>query len=125
MHDDDDELGVDGESGPGDRVSGRGAQRGCRLQCVRAVREDWSCADLRCDRAATSSRHRAAGAEAWKKGSSAAPQPVRCFAKVEVRAAVAASLRLRLMLANGRRAELEIADVAQLARIVAALEAVA
>jgi hypothetical protein len=57
-----------------------------------------------------------------RKRISAALQPVR-FAKVEVRAAVARSLRLRLMLANGRRAEIEIEDLAQLSRVVTALEA--
>ena len=51
--------------------------------------------------------------------------PVR-FAKVEVRPAVAAmSLCLRLTLTNGRRAELEVEDVEQLPRVLAALEAVA
>ena len=48
--------------------------------------------------------------------------PVR-FAKVDVRpVVVAASLRLRLTLANGRRAELEIEDLGQLSRVVTALE---
>jgi len=55
----------------------------------------------------------------------AASVPVR-FAKVEVRPAAAAmSLCLRLTLTNGRRAELEVEDLAQLSRLVAALEDVA
>lgn len=51
--------------------------------------------------------------------------PVR-FAKVEGRPAAAArSWCVRLTLANGRRAELEIADLEQLSRLVAALETTA
>ena len=46
--------------------------------------------------------------------------PVR-FAKVDVRpVVVAASLRLRLTLANGRRAELEIEDLGPLDEVVEA-----
>lgn len=59
-----------------------------------------------------------------KKPMSAASTPVR-FAKVEVRALGSASLHLRLILANGRRAEIELEDLAQLSRLVAALEATA
>lgn len=60
-----------------------------------------------------------------RKRVAVAPTPVR-FAKVEVRPATmtaAAPLRLRLMLGNGRGAELEVEDLEQLSRIVAALEA--
>lgn len=46
--------------------------------------------------------------------------PVR-FAKVEVRP-VPSPLRLRLTLANGRRAEIEVVDPGQLTQIVVALE---
>lgn len=46
--------------------------------------------------------------------------PVR-FAKVEVRP-VPSPLRLRLTLANGRRAELEVVDPGQLTQVIAALE---
>lgn len=54
-----------------------------------------------------------------------AAAPLR-FTRVEVRPAVMpSSLRLRLMLANGRCAELEVEDLQQLSRIVAALEAAA
>lgn len=44
------------------------------------------------------------------------------FAKVELPTPRSASLRLHLRLANGRGAELEIEDLGQLSRIVAALE---
>ena len=53
------------------------------------------------------------------------------FARVEVRPAVMSSsssqslLRLRVTLANGRRAELEFEELEQLPRILAALEAAA
>lgn len=51
-----------------------------------------------------------------------ATAPLR-FARVEVRpAVVASSLRLRLTLANGRRAELEVEDLARLPRVLAAIE---
>lgn len=48
--------------------------------------------------------------------------PMR-FAKVEVRPApIPASLRLRLTLANGRCAQIELEGLGQLSRIIAALE---
>jgi hypothetical protein len=49
------------------------------------------------------------------------------FARVEVRpaAVTVSSLRLRVTLANGRRAELEFEELEQLPRILAALEAAA
>lgn len=54
----------------------------------------------------------------------AAAVPLR-FARVGVGLAVAPSLRLRLTLTNGRRAELEVEDLEQLTRVLAALEGAA
>ncbi len=49
-------------------------------------------------------------------------RPAPRFARVRVSDSAAATMRLRLMLPNGRRAELEIGDAAQLGAVIGVLE---
>jgi hypothetical protein len=49
-------------------------------------------------------------------------RPAPRFARVKVSDSAATTMRLRLMLPNGRRAELEIGDAAQLGAVIGVLE---